>query len=344
MRHRKEKIQRKYYFDVIGDTVYSTGAIRPFNKLVKNVINKEKTKFVVHIGDTQNQFKAYPPPVSSLNAYGDPISYWDANGFMETRKDLFKIKHPLIITPGDNDWADTIASGNPDPIKTLEDFRKVLVVPKNTYFPFKVVSQPEEFPQFSQYVENKRWIIGNVVYVTIHTISGANGLTSPNQQIVDESVVRIQADLAWLRASFDLMHRKCLDGLVIMTQTSGASIDTQFQRTGNLGFDEIMTYLYDEAIGRSSNKQILYIYGDFHQPNMSWPFRKPICLNQPPVFDYIFREQPLSNFTAIEVPGWITLGRIRIEVDPCNKRNLFKVVTDTRSYPTEVLNPDLCIN
>jgi hypothetical protein len=118
------------------------------------------------------------------------------------------------LTPGDNDWADTVRDpvNNPDPIGTLNALRTLFYGANNVEFPFNVISQPEEFPEFFEYIENRRWEIAQapraqsarqasscrIVFATVHTISDDNGLAHSSQAVRDEAARRIAANQAWL--------------------------------------------------------------------------------------------------------------------------------------------------
>ncbi|MBS0637765.1 MAG: hypothetical protein JSS12_09655, partial [Verrucomicrobia bacterium] len=211
---------KNFSFDAIGDAIYQEEEVGAWDHIINNVINKEHPAFVVHVGDFQIDPRGldFPNPL--------PIALTESQ-ILEKRDYWWQIKAPLIVTPGDNDWSDTIADpsapppGSPPyppnryPLQTLNAFRDVWYQQgTNVKFPFHVVSQPHEFPEFEDYIENKRWIYNDVVFVTIHTIAGDNGLDPADsiypearQAIIDEAsgpTGRIAANLAWLNRAFDV--------------------------------------------------------------------------------------------------------------------------------------------
>jgi hypothetical protein len=88
---------RAFQFGLIGDTGYSTEGIEGFERLLVSV-NAEDLAFVVHVGDFENDGRAY-----SRNPSAGPVPCTD-EGFQAVYESFQSIRHPLILTPGDNDW------------------------------------------------------------------------------------------------------------------------------------------------------------------------------------------------------------------------------------------------
>ena len=326
--------KRKFSFAAIGDTGYSFKMEEELSLLIRNVLNREDLKFVVHIGDMQNDPRGLATiPESS-------IAVTEAQ-WIPKRDRLWRLNKPFILTPGDNDWADTVQPpiNNPNPLGTLQAVRNVFYSDTNVPFKFNVVSQPEEFPQYSAYVENRRWRLCDIVFATVHTIAGReqNGTTNPNQGVRDESIVRIQADIAWLNRAFDVAERKNAKGLVIFSQ---AVIEWSNPLPG---FVEIVNAV-TARVKQNPDLKVLYICGDNHQFNVQKPMRgEPVSgIVGAPVF------RQYENFTAIEVPGaprsaigsvgMTTIaggtGRVRINVD-LDSKDIFNMSLDTH---TQIVN------
>ena len=339
---------KNFHFDALGDAVYLTEDVAPWKRLIKDVINKEDPAFVVHIGDFQTDprglFLPNPLPIALTKQQWKPKrDFW------------WKIKAPLIVTPGDNDWSDTIVTPtgptpgnppyppNPDPIGTLNAFRDVWYEHgTNVKFPFKIVSQSDEFPEFSEFIENKRWCYNGIVFVTIHTIGNSdNGLDpSPSiyenarQAIIDESSGpngRIAANEAWLNKAFDIAERCHARGLVIFTQAYPGFYDGAVSP----GFEAELTTIRDRTIANiPNNLQVLFIYGDLHYFNVDKPL--PL-LGSSPVNDFtlIPGQTFVPNFTSVIVPGAALEGfsgpssgpgRVKIYVN-FERPGLFEVYT-----------------
>ncbi len=312
----KKDCEKNFFFDAIGDAVYQEEEVSEWKRIIKHVINKENPAFVVHVGDFQIDPRGLDFP--------DPLPVALTEGQILPKRDFWwHIKAPLIVTPGDNDWSDTIADPagtppgsppyppNPDPIATLNAFRSVWYEQgRNAHFPFKVVSQPLEFPEYSDYVENKRWCYNGIIFVTIHTISGDNGLEpadSPfeeaRQAIIDEAsgpTGRIAANEVWLNRAFDIAEEEHARGLVIITQAYPGFYDGEISP----GFDAQLRTIRDRTRDNlEHNLQVLFVYGDLHYFNVDKPL--PL-LGTSPIYDYssyIPEQRFLPNFTSVVVPG-----------------------------------------
>ena len=103
--------QNRFTFAALGDTPYYAFEEVRLEKLFAD-INGEPLAFVVHIGD--------------IKSARDPCD----DKLYRKRKALFDtIRHPFLITPGDNDWTDCWgrygpANGGYDPEERLEFERK----------------------------------------------------------------------------------------------------------------------------------------------------------------------------------------------------------------------------
>ena len=72
----------------MGDTPYTEGEVRRLDTLIED-LNKEEVAFVVHVGD--------------IGSGGTACN----DAWLQARKLQFaRIKHKLIVIPGDNEWVD----------------------------------------------------------------------------------------------------------------------------------------------------------------------------------------------------------------------------------------------
>jgi hypothetical protein len=181
-----------FFFDAVGDFVYYTNELPLVNSLIRDVINVEKPAFILHMGDTQNDPLG---TTGNVNVPSLPISTDAAQMIVNNRNVWWQLNRPFFVTPGDNDWQDTVRTFcnpmppiNPPylpnrtppnlfPLATLEDFRNVWYRQGYNVNPkFKVYHQSDEQPKYSQYVENLRWIYHDILFVSCHTAGGDNGL------------------------------------------------------------------------------------------------------------------------------------------------------------------------
>lgn len=190
--HSSSSNSTNFFFDALGDHPYYTNEVGPCVDLIEDIINVEKPAFVLHMGDMQNDPLG---TTGNVNLPSEPISTDAAQMITNSRELWWRIKVPFIVTPGDNDWCDTNRTfGNPMPpinppylpnrappnlypLATLHDFRDVWFRQGYNVKPdFKIHHQSHEQPKYSAYVENLRWIYNNILFVSVHTMGGDNGL------------------------------------------------------------------------------------------------------------------------------------------------------------------------
>jgi hypothetical protein len=325
---------KPFSFAALGDTAYTPDAERELVELITDTLNHEPTRFVVHVGD----FQADPRTATNFPA---ALLATTTSQLQRPRDILFSLNKPFILTPGDNDWADTVRPpvNNPDPIGTLNAVRTLFYSSTNVEFPFDVVSQPEEFPEFFEYIENRRWEIAQprraksandsrscrIVFATIHTISDDNGLAHSSQAVRDESARRVLANQAWLENAFKVAAKEGARGVVIFTQ---AAINFA---SPSAGFKPMMDLLTAKAEEFDPALQILLIYGETHQFVANKPLPGSIIVS--PTGAIRFRQR--ENFTAIQVPGFPqgnpgATGRIKVNVNFADP-DLFGLYLSTRN-------------
>jgi hypothetical protein len=324
-----------FSFAALGDTAYTPEFERELIGLITDTLNHETIRFVVHVGDFQGEAR-------NLAVFPDALIASTEAQLQRPRDILFSINKPFILTPGDNDWADTTRApvNNADPIGTLNALRTLFYGTTNVKFPFDVVGQPEELPEFFEYVENRRWELAQsvhakrashasscrIVFATVHTIADDNGLAHPSQAVRDESARRILANQAWLERAFSVAAEKRARGVVIFTQ---AAINFA---SPSAGFKPMIDLLKAKAEEFDPSLQILLIYGDTHTFLVNKPFPGDLVIAPGGAIRFRQRE----NFTAIQVPGSpivanpAATGRIKIRVsfhDP----DVFSLYLSTRN-------------
>jgi hypothetical protein len=328
-KHQSKKFQN-FSFDVLGDTGYTISLEQELKELIQDTINHDPVRFVMHIGDIQNDprgLKQFPKSVIGINK--DKLA--------PKRDLLFSINKPFFFTPGDNDWADTYVApiSNPDPLATLSDIRDLFYSKTNVNFTFKVVKQPEEFPNYSEFIENQRWIVNGIVFVTVHNIAGKenNGLDAAYPKSVqDESRIRIAANQTWLKRAFEVVEETKARGLVIFSQ---AVVDWV---NPSSGFVDMVNLIQSKAKQYGDAVQILYCFGDNHQFLVQKPIRGEPMFTADKTPIYRQRE----NFTTLEVPGAPRVavgtadqvagatGRVRLTVN-FDDPDLFNMYLSTRN-------------
>ena len=216
--------------------------------------------------------------------------------------------HPLIYTPGDNEWTDCWQdrAGRFDQLERLALIRA-------RFFPdaqslgrrqMPVTRQADVDPAYRLYVENARWTHSGVVFATLHVPGSNNNRPTeleerptirPPAGAMAEFEARDAANAAWLAATFAEAVRVNAPAVVLSIQADIFYL----QRCGR-GFDS-GNRAFRGALGRAAaafGRPVLLIHGDSH----FWLQDRPMP------------EAP--NLTRIMVPGDRDIRAVRVTVDP----------------------------
>jgi hypothetical protein len=308
--------ERAFQFALIGDMPYSKVQEQEFARLL-TVLNRGDFAFVVHIGDIQADPRLYNRAPSAASMPCTDENY-------KVLYDLFQsVRHPFILTPGDNDWTDCVhlQARKVDPLDALAKVR-ALFYPDGKSLgqrTLAVGSQASE-PQYAKFRENLRWSIGGVTFATLHIVGSKDNLgSSPERQA--EHRERKAANLAWMRAAFAKAKSDNSPGLVLMTQANPGFENYwppnprgryfgPFVGRGQApppppsAFDDYIAALQDELEGY--DKPVAFLHGDTHL------FRIDKSL-------YSKKSGRLfENFTRVETFGWPDTHWVRVSVDPAD--------------------------
>jgi hypothetical protein len=306
---------RPFHFALVGDTGYTAAGVAGFQHLLP-AINRADLAFVVHIGDFENDGSRYDPTIGAM-----PCT--DEN-YRLVYDSFQSVRHPFILTPGDNDWTDCHFLKSPafDPLDRLAKVRKM-------FFPegkslgqrtIEVESQSKNDPEHTKFVENLRWSYGGVTFVTLHIV-GSNDNFGRTPEMDDEYRERKAANLAWIRSGFATAKTKGSRGIVLLAQADprfenywppaaktrylgsipGAKLPDQPVQTA---FEDYVKTLADEL--ESYDKPVAFLHGDTH-----W-FR----IDQPLFSEKVHRR--FENFTRVETFGDPDTHWVRVTVDPAD--------------------------
>lgn len=209
-----------FSFITLADTAYEDHADDARYEALIQRINLQRPEFTIHVGDVWGG-------TACLEADHRRILGWFA-----------RFEHPLIYTPGDNEWTDCLdpqllaawerveeKRAQPGDEALVADFKRVenraqrpgrwtldsLARIRALYFDprgslgqrsLPLRRQSSEGGRFAQMVENARWIQGGVVFATVHVVGSMNGLSIASAEAAAEAVQRNQANVAWLQQSF----------------------------------------------------------------------------------------------------------------------------------------------
>jgi hypothetical protein len=262
-------------------------------------MNSQNLAFTVFDGD----WKAG----NSIAGSATPTSCSDALYF-QSRDYLNKLKAPATFTPGDNDWVDCDrpSNGGFDSLERLKKEREIFFSTPYTLGQRRLKQQVQ-----AVYVENRRWTIGNVTYVTLNVQGSCNNLcdTNPNPA---EYAARNRANITWLKESFALAKNRKSAAVMIIAQadpgwdlSDGTRAPLRDPKTLREiadpktvpmkevdptldGYQEYLLALRSEVV--AFRKPVAYVHGDSHYQRIDKPFLDAKGLR-------------LENFTRIETPG-----------------------------------------
>ena len=174
-------------------------------------MNANDLRFSVHDGDLK----------AGSGSRCDDALYDRARGWFDS------LRGAAMFTPGDNDWTDCDRPGNGgfDARERLDRERQVFFAT-----PFSMGRQPIAQEVQTQAlclgqagavpcVENRRWTLGRVTYVTLNVPGSCNNLcdTAPDPA---EFQARNAANIAWLRDSFAAAVRECAVAVMVISQAN----------------------------------------------------------------------------------------------------------------------------
>ncbi len=305
---------KSFQFGIVGDTPLSKKQEKEFSRVITE-LNQADLSFVIHIGD----FEADPRGMAKAPPGTVSVPCTDENYGLV--KNLFmSSKHPFILTPGDNEWADCILLKEPkvDPLERLEKIRTMFFpegksLGQNT---MAVESQSND-PKYRKFRENLRWSISDVTFATMHII-GSNDNYGRSEKLDAEQKERSAASIAWMKEAFAKAKTDSSLGLVLMTQ---ANVRFESQWTSSLirryltvlgikppkelkpnSYAAFLTALAEEV--ENYDKPITFIHGDTHIFRISQPL-----LSQK-------TKQIFENFTRVETFGSPSSHWVSVTVDP----------------------------
>ncbi|WP_411374418.1 metallophosphoesterase [Arthrobacter sp. MPF02] len=245
-----------FTFGVIGDIPYGDAEIAKFPARIQDINADSKLKFVAHVGDIKNG-----------------SSVCSDQYFTNIRKDFDTFTHPLVFTPGDNEWVDCHRTNNGtyNPLERLDKLREVFFnEPGKTLGATMPVKTQEDLglPENVRFTQNR-------VAFSVLNIQGSNnslqpwtglGETTPTPEQLAEVEHRTDAVLAQIRETFDEAERRNNRAVVLMTQADMFDPSLLSAATANpeimSGFREIVQAIVEET--NSFDAPVYLINGDSH--------------------------------------------------------------------------------
>jgi hypothetical protein len=240
--------------------------------------------------------------LSTVISVGDIFWRPCTDEMYQRSRDWFNLlRHPVIYTPGDNEWFDCweAGSGGYEPQERLARLRQIFyTTPAQSLGGRRIAlaSQPE-------FIENVRWTDHSLMFATVHLIGSGNGrwpFPNRTEDDIAASKTRTEAATAWLREAFSAAKAANAPAVVIAMQ--GAPFDEEPK--DREPFEPFLTTLREEA--ERFQRPVLIAHGDHHQFKVD-------------------RQLGLANLTRLEVPGSPDVGWVRVTVTPTNAREPFAV-------------------
>lgn len=276
-----------FSFGVMGDAPYGAREELAFDAMLLRT-GAEPLAFVVHVGD----FKPGGDAPCTDEAYARARARLDAS------------PHPMILTPGDNDWTDCRreSNGRSDPIERLARLREVFFRDAWSLGRARIPLSRQDACAEREGVacrcpglpENALWTKNGVVFATIHVV-GSNdnrGFDGANDA---EQACRATANRAWLARAIRFAEAPDRRGLAILAQANPWD-------TGRHGtYDWLLAQVAAGAARLA--KPVLYVHGDTHSFRVDRPFRDG-------------RGNIVENARRLETFGSPHVGWVRVTVDP----------------------------
>lgn len=286
--------EQPFSFAVVGDVGYFPAEEPSVENLFADMNRSKSLAFVVHVGDL-----ARP-------------QYACTNELLERRLRQFRSSaHPLVYTPGDNDWTDchepAVKGG--DPFERLLKIRELFFAGDNSLgsSQLPLTRQSQGGPPYEKFRENVRWTYRGITFATLHIVGSNNGL---GQSAAGDAEFkeRNAANLAWLKEAFDRAKAENSRAIVILQQANifPEPAPAPVKEEGPNGSDQLRELLTNQV--REFGKPVLLVHGDTHYFRIDNPLAPRAKRGELGTPD-------LENFTRVETYGTPYSHWVMISVD-----------------------------
>ncbi|MFC9773382.1 MULTISPECIES: hypothetical protein [unclassified Pseudarthrobacter] len=245
-----------FTFGVIGDIPYGDAEIAKFPSRIQDLNADKDLKFVAHVGDIKN---------------GSTVCSDEYFSYIRTQFDTFT--HPLVFTPGDNEWVDCHRTNNGayNPLERLDKIREVFFNhPGKTLGATMPVKSQESLglPEDVRFTQNR-------VAFSVLNIQGSNnslqpwtglGKTAATPEQLAEVEHRTDAVLAQIHQTFHDARRSNDRAVVLMTQADMFDPSLLAAASANpetmSGFRGIVGAIVDES--NRTEAPVYLVNGDSH--------------------------------------------------------------------------------
>lgn len=306
--------QRAFDFAIIGDMPYTRVQELEYQRVL-GALNAAELALVAHVGDFQFDARPYNqnPAIASM-----PCVEENYKAILDSFQ---TVRHPFILTPGDNDWTDCwpLEARKVDPLELLSRVRAMFFPEGRSLGQRQLaVKNQSADPQYAKFRENLRWSLGGVTFVTLHIV-GSNDNFGRTAEMDVEHAERKAANIAWMQQAFAEAKASNSLGLVILTQANPGfenfwppAARTRYfipfiPRGQALPNPSTAFGDYIDALGEqleSYGKPVAFFHGDTHLFRID----KPLYSKK--------TKRLFENFTRVETFGWPDTHWVRVSVDP----------------------------
>jgi hypothetical protein len=274
-------------FAVLGDSPYQGWEDLKY-RIVLQDLRAHDLQFVLHIGDMLWRPCSDTRYRSSLDGFNS-------------------LPHPVVYTPGDNEWADCweAGAGRFAPLERLARLREMFFASPESLggrrIPLTAQGRREPFREF---VENVRWTHQGLTFATVHLVGSGNATDAfPGRGPDDDAEVvrRTAAAAAWLRETFADARATGASAVVIGFHANPGLESGPSPRYRNL-FEPFLTVLEEEV--EAFGNPVLITQGDNHVYTVDQPIVRRTTGRR------------LENLTRLQVPGSPAVGWVRVTVTP----------------------------
>ena len=309
----------RFEFGVVGDIPYTWAQEAEYVRVMAD-INAQDLAFVTHIGDCMSDPRLYEEDTSAARMPLTDDNYAYVLGTFQS------CRHPLVLTPGDNDWSDAVQFKE-NKLDSLERLQKL----RATFYPrggtlgqrsMPVVTQASD-RGYEQYVENLTWNIQGLRFATMHIV----GSNDNSKVDMDEHKARQAATIAWMRKAFATARVEASPGLVLISHANPdfenrwtRSYASRYARSVRgaeapklpqpTPYDPFLDALIEQM--QDYSRPVLYVHGDTHIYRTGKPLLNPKT------------QRFFENLTRLETYGWPDSGWVRVAVNPANP-HLFEI-------------------
>jgi hypothetical protein len=269
-----------FAFAVFGDGPYRPVETGSFRRLIDDV-NRTDVEWFLHVGD-----------ILSGSCSDEKLA--------EMLVQLNTIRHPVIYTPGDNEWTDCHRRSF-SPLERLQRIRAMYFKnpARSIAGPAMAVESQSANPAWTEFVENARWRRGGFLFVTMHIVGSFNGTSRfRGRTTADDSAVvrRTAAALAWIDSAFAIASADSLSGVVIALHAN-----PRLHRSGEQPYGSLVERIAEHTA--AFRGEVLLIHGDTHDYAVDHPLKR------------VGTDNVLTNFTRLETFGSPDIGWVRVVVD-----------------------------